>query len=879
MRPFARSLLSRIVVSFFALSALIVLLQAAVGYTAIVRDARRTAVSQLDTLAAAKVGAIESWLVESGRRLEFAATIDTIATIAARAPNGLLGSADRAALREALETVRRRWPELGEILYAAERGGLVLAATTPGLEGGYRLHDTWFVRGRDGTFVQNVYPSPITLQPTLSVSSPVRTLSGQLLGVLCANLDLRVSDRIVRELSGPYPTAESYLVDRFSVLVSAERYGTDSFPRGVHSPGIDAAVSGASGSGSYRNHRGAPVIGVYRWLDEQELALLVEVPTVDAFRAARREAAAMAGAGLLLVALLATGVYLLARRIAAPILAIEAAARRVAGGDLEARAPVETEDEIGALARSFNEMTSSLAELYATVRRNEERFRTLIEASSDVVAVASREGRLTFVSPSVERLYGYPPASLVGMELESLVHPEDAERVRRELTVVLPEAPQGHSVGIEYRMRDAEGHWHTVDTVARNMIGQPAVGGVLINSRDITERRLLETELAQAQKMEAVGRLAGGVAHDFNNLLTAIIGYAELVADRPDLPSGAADEVAEIALAAKRAAGLTQQLLAYSRKQVLQPRVLRLNDLVRETQALLLRLIGEHIAIHTALDPELLPILADPSQLQRVIINLALNARDAMPNGGTISIATRNAFLDGQDLLATPELSPGTYTVMEISDTGIGMDDVTIARLFEPFFTTKEMGKGTGLGLATVYGIVRQSGGRVTVRSRPGAGSTFRIDFPATGTSGTPARASAPEARAGGSESILLVEDEGAVARLMGDALSRAGYRVVTIGDSTEALALAERAREFDLLVTDVVMPTVDGRRLADGLRVHHPALSVLFVSGYAADDALRRGVSTDRLAFLQKPFTPEDLTRRVREILDRRGTLKTEEG
>jgi two-component system, cell cycle sensor histidine kinase and response regulator CckA len=867
--PFKRSLLGRIVASFFALSAVIVLLITAVAYALIVGDARAAVVRQLDTLATAKTQAIRSWLTESRRRLEFAATMDNIAApMESDKPEA--ATPDRASLRAALESVRSRWPELGELLFSSEQGGFVLASTTPALEGEYRVHDAWFVHGREGVYVQNVYPSPATLQPTLTISAPVLASSGKRLGVLAANLDLRVLDNIVRELSGPYPTAESYLVDRFSVFVSAERFGTDRFPRGAHSKGIDDAVAGTSGSGVYRSYRDEPVIGVYRWLPEHELAILVEAPTVDAFRGARREAVVIAGTGLAVVLLLAAGVWLLARRIASPILAIEEAARAVAAGDLTARAPVRTRDEIGALALSFNDMTAHLEGLYATLQRNEERFRNLIAASSDVSALVDGHGTFLFASSSVERLYGHSPAELLGTGALALVHPDDAERLRKAMRG-LASSPSGESRSVEFRMRDREGRWHVIDMVARNLIGNPAVDGILCNARDITDRRHLEAELAQAQKMEAVGRLAGGIAHDFNNLLTAILGYAELVAEADQLPPEVAAQVAEISKAGHRAAGLTQQLLAYSRKQVLKPRLLDLNDLVSETKTLLARVIGEHIAIETFLEPGLPSVEADPGQLQRVIVNLAVNSRDAMPDGGTLTISTRSAEFDGIASAADESPATGPAILIEVADTGAGMDGTTVARLFEPFFTTKEVGKGTVLGLATVYGIVRQSGGRVTVQSTLGHGTTFRIFLPAVAR-GAPLGEPSGDGPGVATcrEAVLIVEDEVAVRELMHEALARAGYRVVSTGNPTEAPALAEASRDLDLLVTDVVMPQMGGVQLGALLHERYPSLRILFVSGYTAEESAIRGGLRDELSFLGKPFTPAVLVRRVRDILDR---------
>jgi signal transduction histidine kinase/PAS domain-containing protein len=400
---------------------------------------------------------------------------------------------------------------------------------------------------------------------------------------------------------------------------------------------------------------------------------------------------------------------------------------------------------------------------------------------------------------------------------------------------------------------------------------------ILLAVDDVTEHQLAqqalrktEEHLRQSQKMEAVGRLAGGIAHDFNNLLTAIIGYASLLHDRLAGDESAVQQVLEIQGAAERAAAFTHQLLAFSRRQVLQPKVLDLNAIIADFDRMLSRLVGERIKVAVEGQPGLWRVRADPGEIGRAIMNLCLNARDAMPGGGTLTIATANATLTEAGA-GNPDLPPGRFVTMAVRDTGIGMDAETRTHLFEPFFTTKEAGKGTGLGLATVLGIVEQSGGAIRCESEPGGGSTFTVFLPATAETvdqGSPAAGGLAEAPRG-SETVLLVEDEDAVRVLAQKILERIGYVVLSARNGREGLALCEAHQgPIDLLVTDVVMPEVSGRKLAEGAVKLRPTMKVLFMSGHMQDVVLKEGVQKGA-AFLQKPYTPAGLARSVRETLD----------
>ena len=392
-----------------------------------------------------------------------------------------------------------------------------------------------------------------------------------------------------------------------------------------------------------------------------------------------------------------------------------------------------------------------------------------------------------------------------------------------------------------------------------------------MNSRDVTESRALEEQLRQAQKMEAVGRLAGGIAHDFNNLLTAILGYAQLAAARLKQEDPMRIELSEIEKAGQRAADLTRQLLAFSRKQVLQPRVLNLNEIVGDTDKMLRRLIGEDIEFTTSLKDRLGSVRADTGQIEQVLVNLAVNSRDAMPKGGKLTIETSEVELDESYSAFHFDVQPGPYVLLAVSDTGTGMDAKTLSHVFEPFFTTKEAGKGTGLGLSTVYGIVKQSGGHVAVYSEPGVGTTFKIYLPRV--EGLPERASGSFKRAreaGGTETVLVVEDEEAVRRLVCRSLEAHGYKTVPAASASEALLACEKhAGEIHLMLTDVVMPHLSGRELAQRIAALRPRMKVLFMSGYTDNAIVHHGVLDAGMPFLQKPFTPRSVAQKVREVLD----------
>jgi PAS domain S-box-containing protein len=500
--------------------------------------------------------------------------------------------------------------------------------------------------------------------------------------------------------------------------------------------------------------------------------------------------------------------------------------------------------------------------------RSEDRLRAFIAGAQDVIFDVSPEGRFLALNPAFEKVTGWPVSRWLDKPFPELLHPDDVPQgMELYQRVLAGEAPPC----FEMRLNTRSGAPVTVEVTVAPHVQNGVVVRASGIARNITDRKRLEEQFRQAQKLEAVGRLAGGVAHDFNNLLTVILGCGDLVLGGLREGDPLRVLVEEIKKASLRAASLTRQLLAFSRRQVLAPVVLDLNALVTDMEKMLHRLIGEDIDLKVVPDPQLWRMKADCGQIEQILMNLVVNARDAMPRGGKLTIGTRNVELDQSYTMSHPYVQPGQYILLAVSDTGCGMDDATRSRIFEPFFTTKGPEKGTGLGLATVYGIVKQSGGHIEVYSEPGIGSTFKIYLPRT-RSGVPLGKSHPgltPARRG-TETILLVEDEEGVRTLARLVLQQHGYAVLEAQDGVEAAQICQRhPGTIHLLVTDVIMPRMSGRQVASHLAPMRPSMKVLYLSGYTDDAIVHHGVLDPDTPFLQKPFTTDALLRKVREVLE----------
>ena len=506
--------------------------------------------------------------------------------------------------------------------------------------------------------------------------------------------------------------------------------------------------------------------------------------------------------------------------------------------------------------------------LHRSHRELRSRFEAVVQASGQLLYDRDLEaGAVSY--ENVQESLGYAAEELAGglARWIELVHPEDREGLQRELARARETRGAFY---LEYRIRRKDGEYLHVEDRGypwNDSSGGPArlVGFVV----DVSELKSLEEQLRQTQKMEAVGRLAGGIAHDFNNLLSVILGYSELILEELPAEERWRPELVQIRDAGDRAKALTRQLLAFSRRQVLQPSVLDLAAVIQRMEDLLRPLIGEDVNVRVVLAPDLGRVRFDPGQIEQIILNLAINARDAMPQGGRLSIEATNVELDEEYARTHADAQPGPHVMLAISDDGVGMDAATQARLFEPFFTTKKLGKGTGLGLSTVYGIVRQSGGNIWVYSEVGKGTTFKVYLPAVQEAVSPPAPSPRPAATPASGTILVVEDEDGVRELIRTVLAQAGYEVFAARDGREALELFEsRASRAQLLLTDVVLPSMGGRRLAEVLTARKPALKVLYMSGYTDNAIVHHGVLDPGVAFLEKPISPRGLLEKLRATL-----------
>jgi two-component system, cell cycle sensor histidine kinase and response regulator CckA len=509
------------------------------------------------------------------------------------------------------------------------------------------------------------------------------------------------------------------------------------------------------------------------------------------------------------------------------------------------------------------------------LRASEERFRLLVEGVQDyAIIMLDRTCKVATWNQAAEKLTGYQAKEIIGQHFACLSTDDDVASGLPE-RILQQAVAQGRYEEEGWRARSDGSRFWTNVVITALLDGTGTLRGFASVSRDLTQHRRaqeLENQLRQAQRLEVVGQLAGGVAHDFNNLLTIISGNSEVLLAKLPTDDPKRDAVKAINEAGARAAGLTRQLLSFSRRAVLETKVLDLNEVVRETEKLLRRTIGEDIVLTAVLDPNISRIKVDPGQMGQVLMNLAVNARDAMPQGGNLTIETSDIQLDEAYAAQHPDGQPGRYVKLSVSDSGCGMTPEVTAHIFEPFFTTKGPAGGTGLGLATVYGIIKQSGGHVDLYTEPGHGTTFKIYLPVVDEQLQPVD---PDQRAaavtGGAETILLVEDEDAVRAITVLALQTQGYTVLQAESGQEALRiLADHRGSIDLLVTDVVMPGMSGRELADALCLQYPSLKVLYLSGYTDDSIIRHGILHADVAFFQKPYTPRALATKVRDVLDK---------
>ena len=704
--------------------------------------------------------------------------------------------------------------------------------------------------------------------PVVTASTPVDSPDGRPFGIVAITADLRQPFARVRAST----RGTVYLVDaRGDYLVHPDAARELGFELGRPArvqddfPGLDLELgSGTAGPRVMQDRAGASfgVAVVPLWLADGPLVFVIEtVPDaeISAMISSVRDSTVLAG---LLAALGAAALaILLARSLTRPLTQVTAAVETFGrGGPLSV--PTGSTGEIGVLARAFARMAAEVQEKTAALEREIGERRQLFATSLDIILIIGRQGEVVDVSPSVEAILGYRPDEVIGRSGTAFLHPEDLGTTRDEMRA----ARQGHDMRL-FDNRNLHKDGHAVPMMWNGVWSEPAQRYFFIG-RDMTERVALEQQLRQAQKLDAIGQLTGGIAHDFNNILTVITGTIEILADAVAESPRLAGIAKMIEDAAAHGAELTGQLLAFARKQPLRPRSIDVNGLIVDTAKMLRPTLGEAIETRTRLAHDAGPAMVDPSQLGTALINLAVNARDAMPGGGTLILETDNVTLDGSDS-TDGDVRPGPYVMIAVSDTGAGIPAEIRDKVFEPFFTTKEPGRGTGLGLSMVYGFVKQSGGHIKVCSREGRGTTFKLYLPRSGDEVGPASESPGAAAAGGTETILVVEDDALVRRYVVTRLESLGYTVLSAASASEALKIAGAGAAFDLLFTDVIMGgDMNGRELADAILAQRPATKVLFTSGYSEDVIVHHGRLDPGVALINKPYRKTELARKIREVL-----------
>jgi PAS domain S-box-containing protein len=788
----------------------------------------------------------------------------------ARARGLLVGVANQPSLRRregsacsaALARILKDDPVFSNVA-AVDGGGDMFCSAAP-LPRPVNLADRPHVRTplERGEFAVGGYVRPRST-PGLHVfafGAPVRDDAGDVVGVAVASFDLAQLQRDLDGLSLP-EGAEVVVTDAGGVVLTGlpapgGRVGNRLEARLLEPAMAHAEPVELAGLDGVRR-----IYAFHDILAGGDVAMRVAagLPVATAYAPLRRITrssivAFVAVAAVVLLLAAVTGELLLVRKLEA----VAAAARRLASGDPTARTGlVPGGGELGVLIEAFDEMAGSLQRLTGQNR-------LILDAVGEGIVGMDGHGAITFANPAAARSLGWSVEEMLGKDAHALFHsrrPDGSALPAHECRIQAAIRAEDPQRGGDVLWR-RDGASLAVEFVSTPLVDQGRSAGAVVVFRDVSERRRLEDRLRHAEKMEAVGQLAGGVAHDFNNLLTAIVSYAALVREAlgPGHPSD--PDVREIEAAATRAAALTRQLLAFSRRQRVLPQVVELHRLVAGMERILRRVLPENVKLDVVAHAPG-TVFADPAQLEVVLLNLAVNARDALPAGGTISIRVFE-IEEGHDA-GDGEAPSSPLAVLEVRDDGIGMDEATRVRIFEPFFTTKPVGKGTGLGLATVYGIVSQAGGEVRVRSAPGRGSEFRVCLPRWSGAVADGAAAAQVRPARGHETVLVVEDDAAIRALVQRALSRTGYFVVTAATANEAL---EAAAAPDLLLSDVILPGANGWELACELRRRFRSLRVLFTSGYAAQSTGEPLVPGDA-PFLAKPFAPDELLRKVREVLD----------
>jgi PAS domain S-box-containing protein len=877
-----KSLMAKLVGSFLTVSLLTVGFVAIVAFSEARTALRNGIVERLQAAAVRRDAELNRWVERRRESIVFLSELSELrkdAAIVARSPagSGELGAA-RGRIESLLGSASDSLDDLEELFLLSAPGGEVIVSTDLRRIGDYRVNDLFYSRGKTATFIQNVYTSPVTGRPALTVATPVVDDRGRTLAVLGAHLDLGYVDRLLADRTGLGTSGEAYLVGPSNDFVSSERFGRVEYRRGVFSTGIERALAGESGVGEYLNYASVPVIGAYLWNSQRQLALVVEMTLEEAFAPARRLVTTILGIGLVSALVLAGGVFLIALQIARPVLAIARAASDVSRGDFETVAPVMTDDEVGVLARAFNEMTERLRGLYfdlsqqvdATTRANVdlEKSRTLLQAiidnSTTLIAVTDREDRFLLLNRSFERLLGVPQKDALGKTPRDFLPKEVAAPYLDAAATALSKGKVAERE-LEVDQGEERRSFLLVCFPLRADDTEPyGVGAVATDLTEIRRsqqaRERLEAQVQHAQKLESLGLMAGGIAHDFNNILTGVIGNADLALQSVPSGSSAHAHLERVMGATKRAAELTGQMLAYAGKSSLRQETFDLNVLLDEMLDLVKASVPKKVAFRAELSARPSFIRANRAQIGQLVMNLITNAAEAVGDGpGSVLVSTHNREDQGEQRIA-----------LTVEDTGRGMDPKTVARIFDPFYSTK--GPGRGLGLAAVQGIVRSAAGELSVESASGKGSRFDVVFPSTGKSAMLAPASAsPEDGFAGSGTVLVVDDEPLVRNVARVLLESYGFEVLEAANGVEAVSLyRKRAREIRAVLLDVTMPGLGGVEALKLIREVDPEARVILSSGYDERDTIAQLDRSQGVEFLQKPYRARTLLAKLRTVLDR---------
>ena len=880
-----RSLAARLSAAFVSVAAVALLVSSAVSFVSAERALRARAIDRLTAMADSDAEDLTFWVQRQRTALEYLAGLPLLRRAAGEVDaSGRIGDIDARTIRAFLARVPEDVAATEELRFIGVPGGRVLASTVTGAEGSYATNDAYYVGGQDSTVVQRLYESGVTGRPTLTVATPVLDSAGRPRAVLAAHLDLNSLERVLLDYSGELPI-DVYLVNRNAEFVSADRYGRSGYRRGVRSVGIDSALAGHDGSGMYVDYAGRPVVGVWRWLDDQDLGLLVETPQDVAFAPARSLLARTLLVGLLAMAGLVTLVVAIVRRATGPIVAVADAAAHVATGDFSRRAPQSTGDEVGRLAASFNAMSDRLqqvhGELNAQVRTTREALdaaresrglvQDLMDHTTAVVLVVGHDLTVRLANARLEALLSLPRGAAVGRHLAEFVPPghlepvsaalREAERsgdeVTIELGVPLESGDQLWQVTV-FPLRDDQQRTYAMGLLATDLSDR---------ARAEEERRRHDALAQQSQKLESLGIMAGGIAHDFNNILGAVLGNADLALHSLDDRAAVREALDQIAAAARRASDLTRQMLAYAGRASLRLEVLDLRPVLQDVLALVRAAQSKKVTFLTEPMAEPLWVHADPAQLAQVALNLLTNAAEAVGDrNGTVELGATRAAPPAEARIAAGVPDAGRWIRLTVRDDGEGMTEEVQRRIFEPFFTTKRSGRG--LGLSAVRGIIRAAGGVLVLESAPGRGSRFDVYLPESVAPAAAAPTPAPRAAAEARGRALVVDDELALRRIFRRALEASGLAVVEAADGVEALERFRESPAWSLVVLDLTMPGMGGLEVLRHIRAERADLPVIIASGYAESDPMSQLPADGAVRYLQKPFSVTVLRQLVDELL-----------